>query len=203
MSNTIVEDYASFPELEKLKRELFSLRHALPLINGRSGELTYSGAKQLIVGPTANETVEQISILPFKTDDTIFNLFAQWFIHRAFAYAGEGGPDNIHAFCGVIGESGQYLDYLHSDPMLFRITSTVVDLSCMVNPSTVTAHQTSDEAATFEGVHEVDIPFDIFMPQIPESGIVAFVRGQYHSEKTLPKGVAKLSMSATYNSLDI
>ena len=200
--SVLLETSSVFPELATLKRELYKLRDILPIIVGRYGDLTFSRAEEIAVEDTPNETIKHIDILPFKTEGSIFNLFAQWFIYRAFAYAGEGKPDKIHAFCGVVGESGQYLDYLHSDPMQLRITSTVVDLSCLVNPSTLVANNGDSRVAMFENMVEADIPADLFIPQKPEGEIVGFVDRQYHLEKQLPLGSAKIFMSATFNRFD-
>jgi hypothetical protein len=200
MSNTIEKEII-FPELTLLKRELLQARDFLPAIQGRNGELRYSPAASLYVGATPEETIDKIRLLPFSAKGTVFNRFAQYFIQSAFDFGGEQPPNRIHAYCGVVGESGQYLDYLHCDAMQYRITSNVVDASCAINPSTQKAPLNSEEAAAFENYSEHDIPFSIFEPQAPEGGIVGFFGGQFHLEKNLPLWVAKLFMAATFDNL--
>ena len=191
-----------YSDIRSVKKRLTELRDVLPDIQGRNGELAYAKTIPIDIMPSAAETIEALDVVPFK--DPIFQDFTSYFISKAFE-VGEHKPVTLSGYCGVVGESGQMLDYLHSDPVSMRVTAAVVDNKCRVNPSTkicpdaVYDFELSQQISGLLNAPTIEVPDFMFLPSVEEGGFSQFVRNQAHTEQTLPLGTAKLALFATYN----
>lgn len=190
-----------YPDISSVKRRLSDLRDILPEIQGRNGELAYAKTVPIDVKPTATETIDALDVAPLL--DPVFHNFAAYFIYAAFAVV-EYKPVSMNAYCGVVGQSGQMLDYLHDDPVSLRLSTTAADNSCRVNPSTrvcpdaIYDFDLSQQIRGLMDTPTIELPELFFIEPVPEGGISQFVRNQAHAEKNLPMGTAKLALFATY-----
>lgn len=191
-----------YNRVAEVKQRLAAIRFELPIIQGRNGAFgTHGRVDEIEVGDTPAITIENI-VAPYLRDP-VFLDFASWFVYCAFDIAGESGPKKLSSACGVVGPSGQLLDYLHIDPMLFRVTTTITDAD--VNPSTIVCkpHEYDEDlwrATTplLEVTAAADIPCHLLLPQVEEGGLVTLYRNQAHAEKNLPQNAAKIAMFATF-----
>jgi hypothetical protein len=196
------------PEILEVKTALTEMKASfLPVIPGRDKTLSFSGSfcKDYPVRKTVDETVEGITDIPLRHPKV--RPYLRSFIKRAFLIAEDGMSLRLSGYCGLVGAEGQLLDYLHSDErgIVFRETITIADRTCPINPSTEIAPYATracgawNELAARYGQDYEEVPKSLFLPQVDEGQPVAFSHGQYHAERTLPAGTAKLALMATYN----
>lgn len=180
------------------KRALHEAASSLPEIKGRNGLFTYGKTTDLLLEHPDVGTV--IDNLPERyTRDSRLASYVKTIVMSAFDYQGEEPPLALMADIGVVGETGQQLDYLHTDPNL-HISWKLG--SGDENPSTlVTAPKTMLDFMNIEGFWRTttaEVPAEYYGNPVPEGNGTVIHPGVYHGERTLPPGTALLSIFAAY-----
>lgn len=190
-----------YPQVKSVKRHLSEISEGLPYIKGRNGNLgTLGKVDYFDVADNPESTMATLQA-PYLYNPQ-FRDFASWFIEQAFILSGEDRPVDIGSMCGVVGDSGQMLDYLHVDPSAYRITATISDST--INPSTQVCRIHEYDYVLSQAIKPLiettaidEVPRELLLPQVGEGGIVLFVKNQAHAEQTLPTGTAKIAFFAT------
>jgi hypothetical protein len=189
---------SKYERVSEVKQALEELSPELPEIEGRGEQQSVATFGKSVDLPLRG-SINPESI--FAIDNRILN-FTEWFIEQSYEN-GELRPSRIRGYIGLIGTSGQMLDYLHTDPISERITSTITSVDGY-NPSTRTFPKLRyldlvDKAQRqYLNYPTSAIPDHYFQPQVDEGGIVHFEMYQLHTEAVLPIGAAKIFLSADF-----